>query len=126
MVMCVCILRVAWGVPLRHSKESLLEKLQRLDSAAEAVSDSDLVGKLIMGDGNWGLLPLQVRHKTLGSSNPTRSYHRSMGLKACVCIMTAFVFQACLNVKVGYHTRGIIPFPTFPQWFGKNSTQGKK
>jgi hypothetical protein len=64
MVM-LCILRVAWGVSLRHSKESLLEKLQRLDSAAEAVSDSDLVGKLIMGDGNWGLLPLQVRDKTL-------------------------------------------------------------
>lgn len=104
----------------------MLEKLQRLDSAAEAVSDSDLVGKLIMGDGNWGLLPLQVRDKTVGSSNPTRThYHRSMGLIAWwrndgMCV------QACMNVKVGYHTRGIIPFPTFPQWFGKNSTQGKK
>lgn len=33
---------------------------------------------------------------------------------------------AAMNVKAAYHASGSVAFPGFPEWFGKNSTTGKR
>lgn len=33
---------------------------------------------------------------------------------------------AAMNVKAAYHASGSVAFPGFPEWFGKNSTMGKR
>ena len=33
---------------------------------------------------------------------------------------------AAMNVKAAYHACGSVAFPGFPEWFGKNSTTGKR
>jgi replication factor C subunit 1 len=71
------------------------ELMDRMARTAAALSDAELVGAAIRGDGasNWSLLPT----------------------------------QAAMNVRVGSHIgRGMLGWPNFPSWLGKNSTTGKR
>ena len=70
---------------------NMLAKLDRIDAAAECLSDVDLIGAQIGQQQYWGLLTT----------------------------------QASLCVRVGVLADGSCMNPTFPAWFGKNSSAGK-
>ncbi|ORY75974.1 replication factor RFC1 C terminal domain-domain-containing protein [Leucosporidium creatinivorum] len=70
-----------------------LKNLELMANASEAISDGDLVDRMIHGgEQQWSLMPVH-------------------GIFSCV--------------RPAYYTYGPGGYPTFPAWFGKNSTQTK-
>ena len=84
-------------VKQKHDPHAELELLNRLHSAAESMSDFNIVeNKIRGGDGNWGLLPT-----------------------------AAVVTVKCGYHAGGEHGGFLNGFPEFSAWMGKNSTTGK-